>query len=75
MLDDELLSVAIQHERGEKQMARIDAAELMRCLKYLERQASASENLGHGGTAFLDLVAQSVTREFLTRDPEGLLET
>jgi hypothetical protein len=74
MLDDELLSVATMHERGEKQMAKTDAADLMKCLKYLERQAAASEKLGHGDRAFLDLIAQSVAREFLTRVAEGLLE-
>lgn len=73
MLDDELLSVATMHERGEKRMARIDAADLTKCLKYLERQAAASEKLGHGDVAFLDLVAQSVAREFLTRETESLL--
>jgi hypothetical protein len=73
MLDDELLSVATLHERGEKQMAKTDAADLMKCLKYLERQATAAEKQGRGDRAFLDLVAQSVTGEFLTREPDGLV--
>ena len=72
MLGDELLSVATLHERGEKQMARTDAADLMKCLKYLERQAAAAEKFGRGDTAFLDLIAQSVASEFLTRETEGL---
>ncbi len=67
MLGDELLSVATLHEHGEKQMAKTDAAELMKCLKYLERQAAAGEKQGRGDTAFLDLIAQSVTGEFLLR--------
>jgi len=74
MLGDELLSMAILHERGEKQMAKTDAADLMKCLKYLERQAAVAEKLGRGDAAFLDLVAQSVASEFLTREAEGLVE-
>jgi hypothetical protein len=74
MLGDELLSVATLHERGEKQMAKTDAADLMRCLKYLERQAAAAEKSGRGDSVFLDLVAQSVASEFLTREPDGLVE-
>jgi len=74
MLGDELLSMATLHERGEKQMAKTDAADLMKCLKYLERQAAAAEKLGRGDAAFLDLVAQSVASEFLTREAEGLVE-
>jgi hypothetical protein len=74
MLGDELLSVATLHERGEKQMPRTDAADLMKCLKYLERQATASEKLGHGDATFLDLIAQSVSGEFLTRETEGLVK-
>lgn len=74
MLGDELLSIATRHERGEKQMARTEAADLMKCLKYLERQAVAAEKLGRGETVFLDLVAQSVANEFLTREVEGLVE-
>jgi hypothetical protein len=74
MLGDELLSIATLHERGEKQMARTEAADLMKCLKYLERQAVAAEKLGRGETMFLDLVAQSVANEFLTREAEGLVE-
>jgi hypothetical protein len=73
MLGGELLSVATQHERGEKQMAKTDAADLMKCLKYLERQAAAAEKQGHGDTAFLDLMAQSVTREFLLEQTQGLV--
>jgi hypothetical protein len=71
MLGDELLSLATLHERGEKGMARTDAADLMKCLKYLERQAAAVEKLGRGDTVFLDLVAQSVAGEFMTRDVDG----
>jgi hypothetical protein len=74
MLGDELLSLATLHERGEKQMAKTDAADLMKCLKYLERQAAASEKLGRGDTLFLDLIAQSVSVEFLTREAEGLVK-
>jgi len=73
MLGDELLSIATLHERGEKQMAKTDAADLMKCLKYLERQAVAAEKLGRGDTLFLDLIAQSVTGEFMTREAEGLV--
>ena len=73
VLGDELLSVATLHERGEKQMAKTEAADLMNCLKFLERQAAAAEKLGRGDTAYLDLIAQSVTGEFLVRDPEGLV--
>jgi hypothetical protein len=73
MLYDELVSVATLHERGEKGMAKTDAATLMRCLKYLERQAAAAEKQERGATFFIDLIAQSVSREFLTRDPEGLV--
>ena len=74
ILGDELLSVATRHERGEKQMARTDAADLMKCLKYLERQAAAAERQGRGDTTFIDLMAQSVTGEFLTREPAGLVK-
>jgi hypothetical protein len=73
MLGDELLSVATLHERGEKRMARADAADLMKCLKYLERQAAAIEKQGRQDTAFLDLIAQSVTGEYLTQATEGLV--
>ena len=71
MLGDELLSLATLHERGEKGMARTDAADLMKCLKYLERQAAAVEKLGRGDKVFLDLVAQSVAGEFMTREVDG----
>jgi hypothetical protein len=74
MLGDEVLAVAALHERGDRHMARTDAADLMKCLRYLERQAAASEKLGHGDTAFLDLIAQSVSGEFLTRETEGLVK-
>jgi len=74
VLGDELLSVATLHEHGEKQMAKTDAADLMKCLKYLERQAAAAEKQGRGDTAFLDLIAQSVTREFLLRQAQGIME-
>jgi hypothetical protein len=73
ILGDELLSVATLHERGEKGMARTDAATLMQCLKYLEKQAAAAEKQGRGDALFLDLAAQSVTREFLRKEPEGLV--
>ena len=73
MLGDELLSVATLHERGEKRMARTEAADLMKCLKYLERQAAAAAKLGRGDRAFLDLIVQSVSSEFLTREAEGLV--
>lgn len=74
MLYDELVSVATLHERGEKGMAKADAATLMQCLKYLERQAAAVEKQGRGATFFLDLIAQSVSGEFLTREPDGLVK-
>jgi len=73
MLGDALLSVATLHERGEKQMAATDAVDLMKCLKYLEKQTAAAEKQGRGDAVFLDLVAQSVTREFLVREPDGLV--
>ena len=73
VLGDELLSVAALHERGEKHMARTEAADLMKCLKYLERQALAAEKLGRGETLFLDLIAQSVATEFLIREVAGLV--
>jgi hypothetical protein len=73
MIGDALLSVATHHERGEKGMARTDAADLMNCLKYLERQAAAAEKLGRGDTFYLDLVVQSVANEFLTSDTDGLV--
>jgi hypothetical protein len=74
MLADELLSLATLHERGEKGLSRTDASDLMKCLKYLERQVAAAEKLGRGDTMFLDLVAQSVASEFLTRDAGGLVK-
>jgi len=73
VLGDELLSVATLHERGEKGMAKTDAPDLMKCLKYLERQAAAAEKLGRGETFYLDLVVQSVAGDFLTRDVAGLV--
>ena len=73
MLGDELLSVATLHERGEKGMAKADAATLTRCLKYLEHQTAAAEKQGRGDVVFLDLIAQSISREFLRREPEELL--
>jgi len=73
MLYDALVSVATLHERGEKGMAKADAATLMQCLKYLERQAATAEKQERGATFLLDLIAQSVSREFLTREPEGIV--
>ncbi len=73
MLGDELLSVAILHERGEKGMARTDAADLMKCLKYLERQAAAVEKLERGVALFLDMISQAVSREYLVREPDGVV--
>ena len=74
ILYDELMSVATLHECGEKRMAKVDAADLMRCLKYLERQAATAEKEERGETFFLDLIAQTVSREFLTRELEGLVQ-
>jgi hypothetical protein len=73
MLYDALVSVATLHERGEKGMAKADAATLMQCLKYLEKQAATAEKQERGATFYLDLVVQSVSSEFLTREPEGLV--
>ena len=73
MLHDELMSLVTLHERGEKHMAKVEAVDLMHCLKYLERQAGAAEKQERGATFFLDLIAQSVSREFLTREQEGLV--
>lgn len=73
MLYDELASLTTLHERGEKGMAKEDAATLMQCLKYLEKQAAAAEKLERGATFYLDLIAQSVTGEYLTREAEGLV--
>jgi len=73
MLGDELLSVAALHERGEKGMARTDASTLMRCLKYLEHQTTAAERQERGDVLFLDLIAQSISRQFLRPEPEELL--
>ncbi|HTW90381.1 MAG TPA: hypothetical protein VMH22_01550 [bacterium] len=70
---DELLSVASLHERGEKGMTKTDVATLMQCLKYLEKQAAAAASQARGATLLLDLFAQTVTREFLLREPEGLV--
>jgi hypothetical protein len=73
MLYDALVGVATLHERGEKGMAKADAATLMQCLKYLERQAATAEKEERGATFFLDLMVQSVSNEFLTREPTGLV--
>jgi hypothetical protein len=73
MLYDELMSVATLHERGEKGMTKTDAATLMQCLKYLERQAVTAEKQERGATFFLDLIAQCVSGEFATREQEGLV--
>ena len=73
MLGDELLSVATLHERGEKGMAKTDASSLMRCLKYLGHQTTAAQKQERGDVVFLDLIAQSISREFLRREPEELL--
>ncbi len=73
VLSDELITVARLHERGEKGMAKTDAATLMQCLKYLERQAAAAEKVERGASYFLDLAVQSVTSAFVTREPEGLV--
>ena len=73
MLYDELVSLATVHERGEKGMAKTDAATLMQCLKYLEKQTLTAERQERGATFYLDIVVQSVGRELLTREPEGLV--
>ena len=73
MLYDELVSLATLHERGEKGMAKTDTATLMQCLKYLEKQAASAETQARGATFYLDLIVQSVSREFLTREPDGLV--
>jgi hypothetical protein len=72
-LSDELATVATLHERGEKGMVKVDAATLMQCLKYLERQAAAAEKEKRGASYFLDLVVQSVASVFVTREPDGLV--
>ena len=73
MLGGALLSVATLHERGEKGMVKTDAASLMQCLKYLERQAAAAEKQEKGETFLLDLTAQAVSGEFLVRETEGIV--
>jgi hypothetical protein len=73
MVSDELLAVATAHERAKKGMARTDPAELMQCLKYLERQTAAAEKSDRGTTLFLDLIAQGTGHEFLLREPEGIV--
>jgi hypothetical protein len=73
MLYDELVSLASLHERGEKGMVKADAATLMQCLKYLEKQDAVAEKQERGATFYLDLIAQSVTGEYLTREAGGLV--
>lgn len=73
MLYDSLLAVATLHERGEKGMAKTDAATLMQCLRYLQRQATAAEKQERGATYYLDLIAQSVAGKYLTQDTPGLV--
>jgi hypothetical protein len=73
LLTDELLAVATLHERGERQMGKTDAVDLMKCLRYLEKQAAAAQAQGRAPTFFLDLIAQSVSSDFLTRSPAGFV--
>jgi hypothetical protein len=72
-LSDELVTVATLHERGEKGMVKVDAATMMQCLRYLERQAAAAEKEERGTSYFLDLVVQSVASVFVTREPDGMV--
>ncbi|MCX6843899.1 MAG: hypothetical protein NTX53_16675 [candidate division WOR-3 bacterium] len=72
-LSDELVTVVTLHLRGGKGMVKVDAATLMQCLKYLERQAAAAEKEERGASYFLDLVVQSVASVFVTREPDGLV--
>jgi hypothetical protein len=72
-LSDELVTVVTLHLRGGKGMVKVDAATLMQCLKYLERQAAAAEKEKRGASYFLDLVVQSVASVFVTREPDGLV--
>jgi hypothetical protein len=74
MLGDALLSVATLHERGEEGMAKTDVVDLMKCLKYMEKQAAAAEKQERGNTLFLDLIAQSVSTEFVVRESAGLVQ-
>jgi hypothetical protein len=74
MLGKELLSVAALHERGEKGMAKTDAAELMKCIKYMEKQAATAEKQGRKEALFLDLICQAVSREYVVRGADGLVQ-
>jgi hypothetical protein len=53
-LSDELVTVVTLHLRGGKGMVKVDAATLMQCLKYLERQAAAAEKEKRGASYFLE---------------------
>jgi hypothetical protein len=70
MASDELLSVAGMHEKGEKGMLKADAAGLMACLRYLERQAKAAAGQDRGPAHFLDLAAQAVGSVFAAHRPD-----
>jgi len=73
MLGDALLAVATLHERGGKGMAKTEAIDLMRCLKYMEKQAATLEKQGRGATQYLDLICQAVSNDYLTREPDGVV--
>ncbi len=73
MLCDSLLAVATLHERGEKGMLKTDAATLMQCLRYMQKQVAAADKQERGATYYLDLAAQSVSGRYLTREAQGLV--
>lgn len=69
---DEVLTVADRHEQGENGLRRATAAELSTCLRHLEHQARQLMGDRPEGTAFLDLVVQSVGRKYMASDGRWL---
>ena len=65
---DEVVTVARWHERGEKSLRQVSAAELASCLRLLEGKARVLMGDKPSGTAFLDLVVQSVAQSYLTEN-------
>jgi len=59
---DVLGRVAADFEQGKDGRPRIEPADTVRCLRYVERQARAAADSGMSVESFLDLLCQSVSR-------------
>lgn len=59
---DALARVVADFEQGKNGRPRVEPAEMVRCLRYVERQTRAAASRGMSAESYFDLLCQSVSR-------------